>query len=445
MLQVENYIRCGGVRALSDEWEETKRREASLSDCGDNEGPVPRSSTTDGELQSFLPRKPPGQTFFTKPPDFITELYPPGYEEDPTNNASMFANVEDNLLTQQDPTILKTVICSEWLKLCYLHKPCPPLVWQWLFQIMCRSHDSELSSGALRSLTSLIQVAKQRRDLSSILIPPVFDLIDILVHLGAAPSSVTAGSLCEPMEEDCVFDIASPMQNLSHLLQYLTMCLKSGQEECYSVQEIETLIVLFVQMSLDQHICGEPIEYQVSLCIAALVSAVSDEQWAALLVKLVVRITTLSEHHHDKLYVTHLMSGTSQRLHQLQRELCRKSLEQLTEVEESNTDDCALIRHVVEYFLSRQRSDSFEDYYTMFSAFSFVALYMHPSVIVWPSTQEKKELSILLGNLSSTRIRDDPDHPERSIVKDLVIRLMLEVKSQKDKTTRQESLFAYMS
>jgi hypothetical protein len=198
-------------------------------------------------------------------------------------------------------------------------------------------------------------------------------------------------------------------------------------------------------MSLDHHISGEPIQYQVSLCIAALASSVSNEQWAALLVRLVVRITSLSEHHHDKLYITYLMSGTSQRLHQLQRELCRKSLEQLTEVEESKTNDCALIRHVVEYFLGRQRSDSFEEYYTMFSVFSLVALYMHPSVIVWPSAREKKELSVLLGNLSSTRIRDDPEHPERSIVKDLVIRIMLEVKTQKDKTTKQESLFAYMA
>ena len=357
----------------------------------------------------------------------------------------MFANVEDNLLTQQDPTILKTVICGEWLKLCYLHKPCPPLVWQWLFQIMCRSHDSELSSGAFRSLTSLIQVTKQRQDVLSIFIPPLSDLTDILVHLGAAPSSVAAGSLREAMEEDSVFDVASPIQNLSHLLQYLTMCVKCGRKECYSVQEVETLIVLFVQMSLDHHICGEPIQYHVSLCIAALVSSVSSEQWAALLVRLVVRITSLSEHHHDKLYITYLMSGTSQRLHQLQRELCRKSLEQLTEVEESKTNDCALIRHVVEYFLGRQRSDSFEEYYAMFSVFSLVALYMHPSVIEWPSSQEKKELSVLLGNLSSTRIRDDPDHPERSVVKDLVIRIMLEVKTQKDKTSRQESLFAYMT
>lgn len=402
--------------------------------------------TADGDLQSFLPKKPPGQTFFIKPPDFIMELYPPGYEEDPTNNTSMFANVEDNLLTQQDPTILKMVICGEWLKLCYLHKPCPPLVWQWLFQIMCRSHDSELSNGAFQSLTSLIQVTNQRQDASSILIPSLSDLTDILVHLGAASLSAVAGSLSEPMEEDCVFDVASPMQNLSHMLQYLTMCLKSKSgQDCYNVQEIETLIVLFVRMSLDHHICGEPIQYHVSLCIAALVSVVSDDQWAALLVRLVVRITAISEHHHDKLFMTYLMSGTSQRLHQLQRELCQKSLEQLTEVEESKTDDCALIRHVVEYFLSRQRSHSFEEYYTMFSVFSLVYLSMHPSVIVWPSPQERKELSLLLGNLSSTRVRDDPDHPERSAVKDLIIRIMLEVKTQKDKTTKQENLFAYMS
>ena len=313
---------------------------------------------------------------------------------------------------------------------------------------MCRSHDHELSGGAFRSLTSLIQVAKQHQDVSSILVPSLSDVTDILVHLGADPSVMTAGSLCEPMEEDSVFDITSPMQNLSHMLQYLVMCLKSGKEACYTAQDIETLIVLFVRMSLDQHICGEPIEFYVSLCIAALVSAVSDNQWSAMLVRLVARITMLSQHHHDKLYVTCLISGTSQRLHQLQKELCRKSLEQLTNVEESKTDastNCGLIRHVVEYFLSQQRSELFEDYYAMFSVFSLVALYMHPSEIVWPSPQEKKQLSILLGNLSSTRIRDNPEHPERSVVKDLVIRLMLEVKSQKDKTTKQESLLAYVS
>ena len=445
LFQIDNYIKSGGVRALSKEWEESKLPEASLSDCGVNKGPG-CSSTSHGDSHSFLPRKPPGQNFFINPPNFITELYPPGYmyEEDPTNQASTFANVEDHLLTQQDPSVLKMIICSEWLKLCYLHKSCPLLIWQWLFQIMCRSHDQELSRGAFRSLTSLIHVAKLRQDVSSILVPPLSDITDILVHLGAHPSSVKAGSHCDPMEEDSVFKFSSPMQNLSHMLQYVVMCLKCCHKECYSVQDIETLIVLLVRISLDHHVCGEPIEFQVSLCIAALVAAVSETQWCPLLVRLVGKITTLSDHHHDKLHVMYLMSGTSQRLHLLQRELCRKSLEQLTEAEDSQAAASSvrgLVRHVVEYFLSRQRSECFEDYYIMFSVFSMVALCIHPSVMEWPSNQEKMELSILLGTLCSKKIRDNPDHPERSIVKDLVIRLMLEVKSQKDKTMRQASLF----
>ena len=435
------------MRALSKEWEESKLPEASLSDGGDNEGPG-CSSTSKGDSHSFLPRKPPGQKFFINPPNFITELYPPGYlyEEDTTNQASTFANVQDELLSQQeDPSVLKMIICSEWLKLCYLHKSCPLLVWQWLFQIMCRSHDQELSLGAFRSLTSLIHVAKQRQDVSSIFFPPLSDITDILVHLGADPSLLKAGSHSEPMEEDSVSKFSSPLHNLSHMLQYVVMCLKCYHKEFYSVQDIETWIVLLVRLSLDHNVSGEPIEFQVSLCIAALVAVVSEAEWCSLLLRLVGKITTLSEHHHDKLHVVYLMSGTSQRLHLLQRELCLKSLEQLTEAEDSASSVRGLVRHVVEYFLSRQQSDCFEDYYVMFSVFSMVALCIHPSVMVWPSKQEKMELSVLLGTLSSKKIRDNPDHPERSIVKDLVIRLMLEVKSQKDKTTKQGSLFSYLS
>lgn len=436
---------------LSEEWEESKRREeSSLSDCGDNEGPLQKKTklfTSDAERQSSsLPTNPPGQTFFVNPPVFITELYPPCCEEDSADSA-LFSKVESNLLNHQDPLVLKNIICSDWLRLCYLEKPCPPYVWQWLFQIMCRSHDQELCSGAFKSLTSLIQIAKHRQDVVSILIPSLSDLKDILIHLGA-PSSVLSVSTCEPVEEDGVFDVAPPMQNLSYMLQYLVICLKSGLESCYSIEDIETLIMLLVRLSLDHHVCGELIEWQVSLCIAALVGVVPDDQWEGLFVKLVSKITALSEHHHDKLYMTRLISGTSKRLHHLQKELCRKSLEQLIELEESRTSasgNCHLIRCVVEHFLKQQRSESFEDYYAMYSVFSLVTLLMHPAEMLWPSAQEKKELSILLGNLSSTRIRDNPEYPERSVVKDLVIRLMLEVKSQKDKTAKQQDLFAYVS
>ena len=433
---------------MSEEWEESKRREESLSDGGDAEGPDCKKrhmTSSDVELQPCLPRCPPGQPFFVKQPDFITELYPPCYEDDPANSTNtMFSNVEGNLLTQQDPTVLKSIICSEWLTICYLQKPCPPTVWQWLFQIMCRSHDQDVSGGAFRSLTSLLQTAKRRQSVSSIHVPSLADLYDILVHLGANPS-VTNSSLSEAMEEDSVFEVTVPLKNISHLLQFLVMCLKSGQESCYSTEDIEKLILVLARMSLDRHICGEIIQCQVSLCLAALVAIVPESQWESLSVRLTSRITLLSEHHHDKLYLTRLMTGTSQRLHHLQRELCRMSLEQITEMDTTNAvSDGDIICHVVEHFTSL-RCETFEHYYKMFSAFSFVALLMHPADMVWTSPEERKKLSMSLGNLSSTRIRDNPDHPERSDVKDLVIRLMLEVKSQKDKSAKQQDLFAYAS
>ena len=434
------------MRALSDEWEETKRREASLSDAGDSEGPSlrkSRASSSVNDHSSYLPRNPPGRAFFVKPPNFITELYPPGYEEDPANSTAMFANVECSLLTQQEPAVLKSIICSNLLAVCYVQKVCPPSVWQWLFQIMCLSHDHELSSGAFQSLISLINSAQHRQDVASIQLPSVSDITDVLITLGANPS-VISGSCDEPMEDDSVFDMSSPTPNLCLLLKYLVTCLKCRPETCYSLQEVEKLIVMLVRLSLDGHICGEIIQSQVSLCIAALVAVIPEGQWPASCVRLVSKITTLSGHHHDKIYMTRLVTGTTRRLHHLQKELCRKCLEQLTSTEHSKqarVND--ILRNVVKYYLEQQRPESFEDYYSMFSVFSLVALLMHSSEMVWQTAEERKEVSLLLGNLSSTRIRDNADHPERSVVKDLVLRLMLEVKAQKVKSAKQQALFAY--
>ena len=443
---MESYIRQGGVRALSNEWEETKKREESLSDAADSEGPSIRKSRASSSVNdhaSYLPRNPPGRAFFIKPPDFISELYPPGYEEDPANSTAMFTNVEENLLTQQESAVLKNIICSNMLAMCYVEKACPPTVWQWLFQIMCRSHDQELSSGAFECLTSLINTSLRRQDTASILLPSMSDLTDILITLGADPSAVS-GSLAEPMEDDSVFDVASPIYNLSLLLKYLITCLKSGLQTCYSLPDTEKLIVLLARLSLDGHVCGEIIQSQVSLCVAALVALVPADQWAASCVRLVSRITIISNHHHDKLYLTRLVTGTSQRLRFLQKELCRHCLQQLTSTEYSSQVGVdVIIRSVVQHYLDQQRPETFEDYYYMSSVFSLVSLLMHSSEMVWQTAQEKKEVSLLLGNLSSTRIRDNPDHPERSVVKDLVIRLMLEVKCQKVKSSKQQALFAY--
>ena len=463
---MESYKSSGGILALSKKWEEQEqeRREERSELATGNSPTSPHPSSS--ELP--LPVKPPGRKVFTHPPSFIEELYPPGWDEveDTESGTNVFSNVEKHMMTQQNPDTLKVVICNEWIMLCYQKKTCPRSIWQWLFQIMCRSCDYWLARGAWKNLDALVKLALNHNENTSIYTPTLSDVEDILFDLGADKARLLETTAeTEPMEVDengetdkQVVDVL--LRNLSLFLSYLTFSIMTNN--LYTVGEAVSLTLLLVRVTLDPHLVGECIGSEILQCIAALVQSIPEEHWKEVASVLVFKIAAISAHHHDMLYLTTFFGGGSwKRVRQLQKILAKKFIELLTLINndeqctemdreksemcaqtecEEQSKDCTFVIQVVEHFCAQKAHTI--DYYKMYSVMSLLALFMHPSEMVWPSVEMRKQVATRLGLLSS-KIRDHPNYPERGPVKDLVIRLKLELSVQKVSSQKQQDLYSY--
>ena len=106
--------------------------------------------------------------------------------------------------------------------------------------------------------------------------------------------------------------------------------------------------------------------------------------------------------------------------------------------------DCSFAYRVVLHYY-KQKSESY-DYYSIYSIMTMLSLFMHPSEMKWPTEEEKKRFGTLLGALSSDKIRDNAMRPERMPVKELIIRMKLEMKSSyKTVEPRQTSIDSYFA
>ena len=385
-----------------------------------------------------LPVKPPGKPLFVNPPSLINELYPPCTEV--ISDGGPLENVERVLLSSETTEGLTQVITSQWLELCYREKSCPLSVWQWLYQIMCRSCDQELSYGAYTNLTKLVSIAKSRGDLGSVYCPSLSDISDTLKCLGADERSLNNDSR---KDDDNVFTPPqSVLSNLSHLILYLRACVEAHPKQ-YTVSELQRLVVLMANIALDTHVCQELMGHDVTLCIGALIEAIPSSDWACSKEQLSYDMAALCQHHHNNLYISRLVTGMNQRLSELQISSCRKSIELLLQDKLPSTaglSNSEFAKKVLVYYY-RMKSPSY-DYdmcYKMYSILAMMAIFLNRCHVVWTSSSSEREFALLLGAVSD-KVRDHPNHPERGAVKDLLIRMKMEFEFDGQTTNKQTDI-----
>ena len=439
------------------------------------------SSPGDG-LPSPMPVSPPGKQIFIHKPSLITEVYPPGIE---SNTGGMLSD----FLVHGTEDDLKNIICGQMLPFAFLTIPCPPQLQQWLFQLMACLCDTAISLEAHKSLIGLLQSAKKLNPIdppSSV--PTVEDIVDVLVTLGAdreklRPLITQDGSAVLPVLDNQAGDEVflppkPPSGNLLHLVNYLSACLYHVPG-CYNVQELEDLILILTTLSLDQFF-SLFLKSSLQQCVQLLLAAYPDSLWFKAVQRLSPQLLCLSSHHHDRLSVAYLICRQTQRQKYLLRDFCVRCLVQMLglnrekvgwgcsgkqggEVGEGGSDACEEVEGghemdgsgggscstktlwkevLLHYKKASLKEFQSEDYYQMHSVLHMLELCSPLSELTWSSEKEKLEHVHLLSTVC-TEIRDDPSRPARAPVKELLIRMRLEIKSVSSTAGRQTDLFSF--
>lgn len=393
------------------------------------------SHSTDhtGLLSSSLPSNP-GKAIFMHKPSLITELYPPGMEAKDggfLGSTLMHSSAED----------LKTIVCNQTLSLAYITRPCPTELIQWLFQLMARSDDPQISTGALRSLTGLLQNTKKLEN-CSFSVPSVAETVDVLVALGAERSKLRppltgSGARVQLMpvdqedeEEEAVSPSTLPHTNLRNLINYVSLCVQTVAD--YRVQDLEEMVLILGSLSLDRH-HSLILKHDLQVCLHRILDAYPKKVWAKAVQRLSPQLACLSPHHHDRVILAKLISGVRERETCLLQDFCRWCLLQMVDlpksqpVENGKNSDYVFLKHVLTSYhraLPKQMSD--KDYYAMHSLLYLLQLYAPLSDLTFPCKSSKQELLSLLGIVSGS-VREDPMRPITSAVKDALIRMKLEL------------------
>ena len=451
-------------------------------------------------LASFLPTRPPGRQLFCHKPSLITELYPPGVDK---SNGGLLADY----LCQGNKCELEGVVLGQMLPFSFLGKPCPVELKQWLFQLVACSSDPAISSGALRSLTGLLQNARRCQQSSQFSAPSVSDLRDVLVSLGAEPERLRPAIIengakvvpfCEGEESDEVFLVEPPSMNLINITNYIAACVRR-LPGCYSVQDLEDLVLISCSLSLDNY-CASFLKNSLCQCIQQLLAAYPDSVWQKAVKRLSPQLLCLSQHHHDRLSLAQLIGSNTQRQRYLTRDFCRQCLVQMLGLEdetfvgndvevcgeqslkakkgeeneknkENESDnlsledttvpdppvrvahldplemqDCAFVSRVIEFYhKNRLKQFRDEDYYKMYSLLLMLQILAPMKDIVWTQEDMKSQCLVHLRGLASS-IDESPNWPIRSLVKNILICMRLELPAQgSDRKEKQTEIVHFYS
>ena len=457
-----------------------------------------QSSIANDALHHSAPHYP-GKAIFIHKPSLITELYPPGVE---VQDGGLLGSI----LTHGSEEDLKNVVCGQMLPVAYIAKSCPIELTQWLFQVMACSGDPQVSLGSLRSLIGLLQYAvKQKSDFP---VPSVADITDVLVTLGAErerlhPQITGSGSRVHAMPDDLereeVYTPAPPPNiNLVNITSYISACVRTLAD--YSVQQLEDLVLILSNLSLD-HYCRHFLRRNLQTCIHQVLAAYPESVWHKAVKRLSPQLHCLSPYHQDKVCLARLINGNMSRARYLARDFCRWCLERMAGLhsteslaegpkkascsvsteecasEESlndkgveeylsiditeaamtdkpiskgvatlGTSDCIFLKEVLQsYHTTVQGNMSNEEYYKMQSLLQLLQLYAPLSDLTFPCEAARQDFISLLGTLRSS-VREDPMRPITSIVKDVLIRMKLELEARaSSRHEKQTNLFSFCS
>lgn len=127
---------------------------------------------------------------------------------------------------------------------------------------------------------------------------------------------------------------------------------------------------------------------------------------------------------------------------QLQKEVCKASIWKIVfpGVPLTQVPDWRFAWSIVKHYYEMPAVKFI--YYAMYSVACLLSQVLHLCPPVWPSAEKKRDFKSMLSKLASVKIRDSAERTERAPVKDLFIRMSLEMAAQRSKDSVQLDLFS---
>ena len=362
----------------------------------------------------------PGVPVFVNPINMITSL---------SKDQSVKLALLPECLVNTDDGI-KDLIVNKFLLLVFQSEPCPLEVLFWLLEISCLSCDYLVKINAFRALMQLMQHKTTSLNTFSC----ISFINKLLGKLGARFDAT----------ENISHDIYVYTQEDQEILQSSVNCivnfLKVAFSKAQQVMDIEQHIDILFKLMLDPAICNTSVVYSIWTCFDTLVSRVSSTEFEEIQQLLVCYLRTYSTHHLNSAFIVQTLPTTTSRQKQLQHQLARDFLTCSTKQQWMfDVPDHEVAIASVDYYLRLIDIN----YTELHSVITILAIFLQPPCMLWPSDSKSRVLK-KLNCLRTKRLRETVMEAMKvGPVKDLIIRLELNLEQETESRKKQSSLFDY--
>eukprot|EP00057_Strongylocentrotus_purpuratus_P002617 XP_003724869.2 PREDICTED: uncharacterized protein LOC100893416 [Strongylocentrotus purpuratus] len=267
--------------------------------------------------------------------------------------------------------------------------------------------------------------------------PPAFMLW--LFRLSKPPMGEDKSGQQKERVQPSAADLTDPVKaryhgnNLMKVIKILTLALitrKTVDRFPYTEEEVSCLAVLVCKASLEKYFIMKAVENDFTLCLLALFECVPEPSWEAQAERLCHVLPHVAAHHHNLVYITHLIPGCTERGRYMSRQLAYMCLKKLSptgnnEPEQNNNGFHPELK--VQYILDvvpATRPSKDTDYYKLHSRIQILDLAIGNERL---DKSEKESLQSLNNKLNVfvKNIREKVSNISRSQVKDLIGRMTL--------------------
>lgn len=233
---------------------------------------------------------------------------------------------------QYRPEFLLDLLASDILSMTYHTQQCKEEVQKWLFFVMSIHSNCMVAKKCEDQLISILQWQKtdiyQKMAIHSYA-PFVSDIMRVFVNWGVPQKELVfkdgliAHEELQPLQmsfqNSCNQQKTRAHRNFRHVFNMLSLWLQARPK--YNIAELNQLLLMVCRLFLDPNVSKESNVYVLQIVITSILNCYKEEELAGALPYLCLKLSSLSDHHHDHVYLCCLFTHTTRNSRLIQQRL----------------------------------------------------------------------------------------------------------------------------
>lgn len=273
---LHSFLRGGGIVAM----EEQRREQVEMEDQTSQSTEMPEADGATEVPSPALPSmNPQAVPLFTAPPVLLHLIDPPDLSQPSSSAPSL-----EQLLVQAGHPELSEMIQGGMVSFWFSTRPCPTAMQEWLVRVSCLCSDTQLARAACRSLCRIVSTcvdnssgnsASGESSNGSVMMKTL--LIEILQLLGARFKGIRSFKPinCVQHEGDALASTPCIGQQLRNFAVIVNCYCSSGR--LLDDDAKASLVEVLLQVLLDPNVLSTPLERDIMIALDSVVSSISEE------------------------------------------------------------------------------------------------------------------------------------------------------------------------